>query len=226
MKVKSLIVATALLTAVACAPRANADSFTLGGGYTYTTLTGQYVVGPISGSALNGNPIGLVICDDSAHESSLGATWQVNVNPLTGPWTTSPMFAAAGMATYEEAAILDYEMTLSANANQHEQNILQAAVWDLFNPGSGTTLTGLSAGADSSTLTWAKGEVNDFSYNGSEIITPTGNGVGNQEFLLVKASPVPEPPSGSLMALGLLIGILPVGYKLLRHESTASRQMV
>jgi hypothetical protein len=208
-----------MLATVAFAPRAIADSFTLGSGYANTTLNGQYVVGGISGSTLDGNSIGSVICDDSANESYLGTTWSVNVNPLAGPWTTSPMFATAGVATYEEAAILGYEMTLSA-ANQYEQNVLQAAVWDLFHPGSGATITGLPAGADSSTLAWASGEVNDFNYNGSEIITPTGSGNENQEFLLTEASPVPEPPSGSLTMLGLLLGMLSIGSKLLRKPTT------
>jgi hypothetical protein len=145
---------------------------------------------------------------------------------LGGSWTTSPLFAAAGIKPYEEAAILEYEMTLPANANQYEQNILQAAVWDLFNPGSGAGATGLTAGADDSTLAWTSGEVNYFSYDGSEIITPTGSGDGNQEFLLIEASPVPEPPSGSLVALGFLLGMFAWGRTLLRKPTLPARQMV
>ena len=205
-------------------PLAFGDSFTLGSSYGYTTLTGQIVAGGIFGSTLNGVPVGFVVCDDTANESYMGSTWPVNIEFLTGTWDhlPSPMFSSAGIGTYEKAAILEHDMGLPANATQQNQNLLQAAIWDLFLPGSGTATTGLPAGADNVLLAQVAGEVNDFQYSG-EIITPIGGGIGNQEFLLLDAtpdpSPVPESSTGLLMALGLLFVSLPAGYKLRTHRA-------
>jgi hypothetical protein len=206
---KFLFLTIAIFATVALTPNsAFADSFTLGGTYQYVTLNGQYVVGGISGSTLNEVAIGQVFCDDSRDEDALNSTRQVNVNSLTGPWSTSsPMFATAGVTAYKEAAILMYEAGLSANANQQQQNLLQAAIWDVFSPGTGSSVIGLSSGADNSWLNWAAGHVDSFTYDGAEIFTPID--AGKQEFLLIgDTSPTPESPTLYLVGLGLLLLLL------------------
>lgn len=203
MKIRLISVLVVLFATLFLTPTVQASNFTLGDNYSYVSLNGSWVVSQVTGSQLNGIDIGPVICDDTGHESYLGTTWQVNVESLTGPWITNPMFASAGVDSYKAAAVLNYEMKLAVNANQENQNLLQAAVWDIFRPGTGTLLTGLPSNSDQMLVTQAFGEIDDFNFTGSEIITPVGTGVSNQEFLLVEAAPVPESSSFLLFLCGL-----------------------
>jgi hypothetical protein len=218
MKNKLFSILVVLLTVLIFVPTVRASSFTLGNDYSYVSLNGSWVVGQITGSQLNGSSIGPVICDDTGDESYLGATWQVNVESLAGPWITQPMFASAGVASYKAAAVLDYDLGLAINANQQDQNLLQAAIWDIFRPGTGTALVGLPTNSDQTLITQAFGEISSFTYVGSEIITPVGTGVGNQEFLLVKASPVPESSPLLLLLFGALLSCTCVGLRRYRTQ--------
>ncbi len=215
MKLKWAIFAIAIALLCLASPAvARADTFTLGTGYQYVTLNNQFVVGLITGSTLNGKAIGPVICDTSDKESFLGSTWMVNVNPLTGPWSPPPMFSGVGATGYEVAAIAEYDMTLPANQNQNEQNLLQDLVWDEMIPGSGAAITGLPVGADNTLLAQIATEVGNYNYSGSIILTPAGNDP-DQEFLEINAvpDPVPEPASRTLTLVGLLFGLSALGYK-------------
>ncbi len=209
--VAAVVIVFFFATAVAVPVRA--DSLILGDGYKFTNTTGAYVVALITGSTLNGQGIGPVMCDDAGDDTNLGSILQVNIEPLMGIWETPPMFAAGGETLYEELAILESWMALSVNQNEQEQALLQMAVWDLTIPGSGAAITGLPDGADSALITQVAEQVGDYFYSG-EIFTPTGSSEGNQEFLLLTATPLPspeptpEPSTLSLLGSGLLLSAL------------------
>jgi hypothetical protein len=207
------VVVTVFFFATAVAVPVRADSLILGDGYKYTNTTGTYVVALITGSTINGQGIGGIICDDAGDDTNLGSIVQVNIEPLTGVWETPPMFASGGEKLYEELAILESWMALSVNQNEPEQALLQMAVWDLTIPGSGAAIAGLPAGADSALIRQVAEQVGDYFYSG-EIFTPTGSSEGNQEFLLLTATPLPpsgptpEPSTLSLLGSGLLLSAL------------------
>jgi hypothetical protein len=186
-----------LLAMLLMASLAYADNiFTLGTGYQWVTLNGNWVAGGVSGSTLNGVAVGDVFCISPDAESYLGTSWPVTVS--------SPK----GLLQEEEAVLVMDEELVASLQNQYEQNVFTEARWDLADPGSGATLTGLPAGADSSLLAWLPTVVNDYNYSGVKVYTPFGSGVGNQTFESGLATLIPPPqsptpePATWLMLLG------------------------
>ncbi|MGH9715121.1 MAG: PEP-CTERM sorting domain-containing protein [Candidatus Acidiferrales bacterium] len=138
-RVVLLVVAAAVL---AFAPSAKADSV--------MTLTGagnnpafDVYVGPYT-ATINGTSTP-VICDDFAHESFVGESWNASVINLGTLSTGAPSFNTGTAGNYSEAAWLTLQ--LLGAPNNSEATAIQYAIWDMFDPtGVSSYLAGFSGG--------------------------------------------------------------------------------
>jgi hypothetical protein len=164
-----------------------------------------YYVGPFSGSLLDGPSSGTSIklfCLDVLNAVTLGQEWRANFIDLTGDLSLTRR--GNGMAdTYKKAAWLTDQYALNGTG---EWGFIQAAIWDIFNPGN----PGGGAGEENWVLAAngfaASDAFSTYDYSRFVVVTDvnaSGLQVGGvQEFLGTQV--VPEPATYALMASGLV----------------------
>ncbi len=178
---------------------AGADTFNLTGPYSFAY--GGYVVGPVQGK-LNGVTPLTVICNDFTDTSYIGSSWGVNISTI--PSLTYAMYAdhpiptAGQVATYEQAAILLWQMNQPGNQTADGIGGLQYALWNIFNPAVP------DPGTSASWVTWVQGQnLANWDYGGVGIYTDVDTvDPHNQEHMSGAASQVPEPATGTLVWAG------------------------
>ena len=218
---KHLLYATLAICLLAIPLKAS-STFTLGTGYGYAS--NGWVVGPITGSQLNGAAIGPVLCMDDQDRSYLGTSWQVEVNTLPTLQYIHPNGPAV-VQQYEEAAVLVFQAELPAQQNTLAQAEIQAALDDIFHPGTADAFLGLPAGTDDAWLSYAMAHTGDYTYNFVEVFTPVGAGNDNQTFLTGASLPsVPEPSAGSLFILGGAMVVAGIALRYRIHISRIKKQ--
>ncbi len=178
----------------------------------FTNPTGfGYYVGPFTGQNLSlpGNPTIDLYCMDVLNQVQAGVTWTAYITNLS--WNLdNTRQGNAGLSKYQKAAWLTTQYTAANKAT--EWKFIQAAIWDILNPG-------LPNGGGQETFWKTKAEewyasdaVEDFEFARFSIVTDvTGVGQlqgGKQEFLTYST---PEPGTWLLLGSGLLMMFAGVG---------------
>ena len=197
---------------------------------TFDTLPGVIEHGTYNGflgSTVDGVLYELV-CDDYDHfTNGPSGPWDFNVSTL--PTLTFVRFGndAAGLARYEQAALLlaGDGGTVAGLANVTSADDITAyqyAFWKLFGA-SVDDVNNASALLLATSNDLSNG--NDYSsvFASLRVYTPTGTAIENQEFLGLSrfsttASDVPEPSSSLLFATGLVVLAVPFRKRLLNRS--------
>ncbi len=198
---KGLFAAVFLLIAsMAMADNLNLTSLP---GFTY----GGYYVGPATGN-LNGGVSFAWVCNDYTDTTYIPSSFGVNVSTI--PSLTYAMYAshpptAGQVATYEQAAILLWQMSQPGNQNSDAIGGLNFAIWNLFNPAVP------DPGSSATWVTWAQSQdLSAWNYVDVRIFTDTNTvDPHNQEGMSGSATPVPEPGTSILFGAG--VGLIACG---------------
>ena len=220
--IRSMLAATLLCAAASTAGAQANVKFMSAPSANAVTAFGYYV-GPFSGTLLGGGQAGTTInlyCLDVLNAVTFGQQWRANfINLATGDMSLTRQGSAA-LATYRKAAWLtdQYAVQLSATGNRNDYDGIQAAIWQIFNPGNpdGDANNANGGGNESFWLNAAAGFASSaayetYDYSRFTIVTDVAvSGVGaqrltggTQEFL--STAVVPEPGTYVLMATGLAL---------------------
>jgi len=165
-----------------------------------------------------------VICDDFETESTIGESWQANVNNVAsvvaGPTTIAPKFTPTG--NYDAVAnlatqLLGISPSKSFTYNSNTTNLqvdLSFAIWEIFDPKGVSSYLGSSDSVYQASSYLASQALSQKYYAGEYsnvlIYTPTGCATGGscvpQEFISVSA---PEGSSAAILTADLIF-FLPV----------------
>lgn len=173
---------------------AQADTVTMQLTGVNAATQGGYAVGPAMGT-VNGTSI-LMVCDDFAHNVSVGQTWTATVSTLSD--LTNARFAnvANALAKYQQAAWLFDQFALNPTATGD----IQFAIWSLFTPA-----TPASTGAANWLNLARTVNLSNYDFSGFRLYTPVDcRSTSPQEFIAkIPAAPVPEPATLLLLGSGL-----------------------
>lgn len=199
---------TVIMAAILAPAGALADTLTLTGaggnpnGGGSNIANGVYLL-PYYGSINGGSPV-QIVCDDYAHEVSIGETWSFGESTIAG---------GLGNTRWGTADLVQYEKTfwLMSQVSSHPADIpgIQYAIWDLFDsstpsvPGESDWLAAAN--------TAAANNFGGMSFNNYVILTPVDPTTGRvdqsagsaQEYILV----TPEPSALFMFGTGIL-GVL------------------
>jgi len=165
-----------------------------------------YYVGPFSGTLLGGANNGTSIdlfCLDVLNQVSFGQEWRANFIDLAGDLSLTRRGNAMA-DTYKKAAWLTDQYALNGTG---EWGFIQAAIWDIFNPGNPGGGAGEANWVLAASSFAASAAFNTYDYSRFMVVTDvSAAGLqqgGVQEFLGTKV--VPEPATYALMASGLVL---------------------
>jgi hypothetical protein len=170
-----------------------------------------YYVGPFSGTLLSDptRPTIDLFCLDVMNQVQFGQKWTAVFTNLANGNLANTRHGAASVLNYKKAAWLTSQYAATATS---QWGGIQAAVWNLFNPGNPNG--GTSPGNNTHEAYWlaqastfaSSAAFNTFDYSKYTIVTDV-NGVGQrvggvQEFMTTTVTP--EPETYLLMGTGLL----------------------
>jgi len=178
-----------------------------------------YYVGPFWGTLVSDptKPTIDLFCVDVLNAINFGYTWNANFTNLGSSDLSSTRHGNAKAAQYQQAAYLA-SMFNAPGVTTTQYGGLQAAIWNLLNPGypnGGTNV--LSTSSEAYWLAQANswhtgGGASAFDFSRWTIVTDVGAagkvwGYGTQEFLTssLNTSVAPEPETWMLMGSGLLV---------------------
>lgn len=217
MRVLRTISLMAALTVTAKAVTAQPIGLKFQSGPPSPAVTGYgYYVGPFSGTVTSNPTLPTIdlFCVDILNSITWGYQWTANVTSLALSSIPNTRQGTAALNNYRKAAWLTTQYSVTST-NQWAG--IQAAAWNLLNPGSpngGTPETYWLNQANSfqTSSGWSSYDWGQF-----YVLTPVGaaglkKGGGTQEFITTSPFVTPEPGTLLLLATGLvgMIGIVAV----------------
>lgn len=175
-----------------------------------------YYVGPFTGTVTSNPTLPTInlFCVDVLNSISWGFQWTANVTSLALTSIGNTRHGTASLDNYRKAAWLTTQYTSS---NKPQWAGIQAAVWNLLNPGNpnGGAAENFwlnAANSFQTTSSW-----NSYNWGQFYVLTPVNAagkivGGGTQEFITTSPFVTPEPGTLILLATGLVgvIGIVAV----------------
>lgn len=169
--------------------------------YTY----GGYYVGP-AGASWQSKAAGWefdIICNDFTSTTHVPSSFPVLVSAFND--LSNARFISQGIEKYQRAAWLVDQMYANMG-NGTAVGQIQYAIWELFTASTPNNYGSWYTAALAADLT-------NYDFSAFRVLTPTGSGVSNQEFI----TRVPEPFGGII----LLAGVLGIGLCYRRRSQTA-----
>jgi hypothetical protein len=189
---------------------------------SYSTSASDATYNGYVPTTINGTFSGLLICDDSAHNTDVPSGPDVYyISTLANPapfadGTSAVRFTSSntilnitGIEEYEAAAVLLTQLAAFSNPSANTITDYQYALWNIFTPGNepiNETQQTLDTAAVA--LVQAGAISTQADYSNLVIYTPSVGFTNNQEFLALTAT-APEPASWALMALLTLLLAVP-----------------
>jgi hypothetical protein len=156
-----------------------------------------------------------LFCVDVLNSITWGQSWSANVSNLGSANLSNTRHGSAQLDAYRKAAWLTTQYSLNSTTQWAG---IQAAIWNLLNPGSPNGGTAEQLWLTNANTFAASASYSTFNWSQFSVLTAVGaaglkQGGGTQEFITNSPYVTPEPATLLLLATGL-IGI--VGFVAMR----------
>ncbi len=217
MRVLRTISLAVALTVTATAAAAQPIGLKFQSGRPSPAVTGYgYYVGPFSGTVTSNPTLPTInlFCVDILNSITWGFQWTANVTSLALTSIPNTRQGTAALNSYRQAAWLT---TKYATTNINQWAGIQAAVWNLLNPGSPNGGAAEAYWLNQANTFQSSSGWNSYNWGQFYVLTPVNaaglvKGGGTQEFITTSPFVTPEPGTLILLATGLVgvIGIVAV----------------